>query len=816
MINFTKLEKNTNEYKLVFVRYAVLCALGVFSLSAQADVANNEKTTSHSKVKVVKLKKIEKKYRKLLVGEKNIASAMSVISQKQIENGGTAASIYSILKLSPSVNEYQQNIGPSMPVLTIRGVRMSQLAQTLDGVPMTSLLSGGVGALNTYGIGSLVSTGQVSGVHIYPGVAPPDRAGFATIGGTVNYHSKQPTAKKYADIFTKIGSFSTDVFGAQINSGKIPKTGGLELLARYSNTQTAGYIQHTPSRYSDFLFSAKRPYDYGLSKVFATVIYNKGNGYESDYSGYPVALQKENGLFYNVPLSQTSTQQFNSFLTAIVGDNNYINRHLVVSGRVFYIHKNSKFEAQTDPSVIGLNYPYQNNYYTPVIYDGTLGGNDAPNNDFSYNPITVFGSYHAGESAGINYANSSTIGFTPKVNIFLDHNDITLGGLIAAETGHISQYVYGNLKMPQINGYNAYEYGIKEHRVVYSGYAQDKLNLFNNTLHIEPGVTLTGVSSSNYVPQNVFASPDHPYTLSNYDKAILPYLGISYDITKHIIAYGSYGKGVRFAPIEDYTLGVSGSSTKAPGPETVNAYEAGLRYVSKRLYLNLDGYWQNEHGVFSFSTDPLTDYSSYLNIGDIQIKGLEASGKYYLTKHLLLSGNASYTQANYLTSFFVADSPSGVQYGYANAGDPLTNVPNWLANLSLDYHNKNFSAELSGNYTGTMTATYDTTLPDSVWDKDPTGYGPNIPWQTTPNPAMRFGDYFLLNLAASYKIKTSIPNLRWVKVFLNVQNILNTHYYVHYDQIYKTYDSSVGQKPYYVDYPGLPRFMEIGVEGHFI
>ncbi|MBU2787035.1 Plug domain-containing protein, partial [Acidithiobacillus sp. VAN18-1] len=78
----------------------------------------------------------------------------------------SAASIYSILKLTPSVNEYQQNIGPGTPTLTVRGVRMSQLAQTLDGIPMISLLHGGQGAyINNQdnNVGSLVSMGQIEG-----------------------------------------------------------------------------------------------------------------------------------------------------------------------------------------------------------------------------------------------------------------------------------------------------------------------------------------------------------------------------------------------------------------------------------------------------------------------------------------------------------------------------------------------------------------------------------------------------------------------------------------------------------------------------
>ena len=808
--------KLLNIYRYTPERSLILAALMAANalVSAHATGIAVNPNSAAKTTKAIKLKSIDKKYQKLLVGEKNIASAMSVISHEQIKAASSAASIYSILKLTPSVNEYQQNIGPSMPTLTVRGVRMSQLAQTLDGIPMTSLLSGGEGALNSYGIGSLVSTGQVAGIHVYPGVAPPDRGGFATIGGTINYQTKQPTDKQYADLFTRIGSFSTDVYGVQLNSGIIPHSGGLKLLARYSQTETAGYIQHTPARYADFLFSAVKPYDYGLSKIFATLLYNRGNGYESDYGGYPVALQQKNGLYYNVPLSQTSTQQFNHYLTAIVGDRTYINRHVIASARVFYIHKSSKFEAQTNPAVIGFNYPYQNNYYTPIVYDGYLGGPGAAHHDFSYNPVQTFGSYISGEAAGINYTNSDTIGFAPKVNFFLPHNDISIGGLIAEETNHSSQYVYGTLNMPQINGYNAYEYGLRGHRAVYSGYLQDKINLLNDTLHIEPGVTLTGVSSSNYIPQNVYATPDHAYTLGNYDKTILPYLGVSYDATKNIIAYASYGKGARFAPVGDYTLGGTGSTTTAPGPETVNAYEAGLRYISKRLYVNFDGFLQDEHGAFSFVTLPAENLSLYSNVGKLQYKGLEASGKYLLTQHLTVAGSLSYTQASYKNSYFAADTASSVQYGYVLAGDPLADVPNWLGNLSLTYNRGNFTGQLLGSYTGTMIGTNAPPLPSAV--SAASGI-PDLAGWTTPDSAVRFGNYFIMNLSAAYKIPIHEDHLKWLKVTLNIDNLLNRHYYAHYDQIYKLLlaKPAPGASPFYVAYPGMPRFIELGLEGRF-
>ena len=765
--------------------------------------------TDNRTTKIVKLKKIEAKYRKLVIGEKNITSAMSVVGREELKTASSSESIYSILKRTPSVNEYQQNIGPGTPTMTVRGVRMSQLAQTLDGIPMISLLYGGQGAVTTNNIGSLVSMGQIEGIHVYPGVAPPDRGGFATVGGTVSYTTKQPTNKFYTDVFTKVGSFSTDTYGFQVNSGIIPDTDGLKILTRLSQTQTAGYIENTPARYTDFLFSAVKPYDEGLSKITATVIYNMGKGNLLLYPPVPTNLINQYGYNYNYPLSTSSNTENNSYLTAILGDQTYVNSHIVFGGKLFYIAKSYVTSSYASPQYINATYPYQLNGEAPYFLQGAISPANGNSNNISYNAAKMFGTYEAGEAALVSRSTSKTLGFTPTATFFMPHNIFTIGGLIAQEsTGNNNgSYFYGSLNMPEQYGYNALDYGNIAKRTVFSGYFQDKISLFDNTLHIEPGITITGVQSSNHVPWNNFNSPSYAYTLSNYDKVLLPYLGISYDIGKNYIAYASYGKGARFAPINDYILGGTGSTTLAPGPETVNAYEAGLRYVSRRLYVNFDGFWQNMHGMFSFNRNDVTNVSSYANIGEEQMKGLELSTKYHLTKSIGVYGNASFTQANYMNSFKASDTPFQGQYGFVFAGDPLAAVPNWLATAGLTYHKHHFQGQIYGSYTGSQPITYNIKNLQT-----PLG---TLPDPTVPDTAESLAGYFLLNLSAQYEIPLNVSHLKSVTLSLNVDNILDNKYYVHLYNIYKQFAfNPVGQQQSYA-LIGEPRFIELGLSGRF-
>lgn len=801
-IPYVSAKSGSFRFKILFASLMVVYQ-GV-SLSAIAATENTDTTTNN-----VDLKTIQKKYEKLKVGQKNIPSAMSIISKKDIEKTSNSESIYSILKATPSVNEYQQNIGPGTPVLTIRGVRMSQLAQTLDGVPMTSLLSGGQGGFLNYNVGSIVSTGQIDSIHVYPGVAPPDRGGFATVGGTVNYQTKEPSDKAYTDVFAKYGSFHTSNYGAEFNSGDIAGTNGAKVLLRISKTKTDGYIDNTPGQYQDFLLSGVKPYNQGLSKLSGTVIYNQGKGYLIS-APTPIDLINQYGLYYNFPLSTASTYQDNKYLTTILSDETYINDSLVVGAKAYYMKKKGSFATYTDPAYINATYPYQVNFNSPYFGYGPLGGASGNNTGMSYDPVATFGSYQAGEAAQRSYDTTTAYGIVPKINIFLPHNDITIGGLFAKEQETANSYIYGTLNMPEINGYNSLYsqgFGGVSTRKVYSAYVQDKIGLMNDRLHVEPGITYTVARTSNYVPMNVYGSPANPYTLSADDKTTLPYLGVSYDVTKQVIAYASYGKGARFAPVQDYILGTAGSTTNAPGPETVDAYQAGLRYVSDRLYLNGDIFEQDMTGMFSFYINYATGYAAYANIGKERMRGAEFSGKYLIDDHWNVAGGLSYTQATYLNSFSALVTPFEGQYGYVFAGEPLASVPKWLASAAVGYTKGGFTGQLIAQYTGKQPTTYNIS---------PNNPNPLLQDATTPNTGYYLGSYTILNLHTSYKIPVHDSVLKSVTFNFNVDNLLNKQYYLHYYNSYKEYGFTAVGNPYSSAYPGEPRYIELGMIARFM
>ncbi|GAA5265076.1 iron complex outermembrane recepter protein [Acidiphilium sp. MT5] len=866
-------------------------------------------------------------YKKLLLREKNVAAAVSHISKQEIESAGTeTSSIQSLLKQTPSVNEYQQNVGQGVPVLTVRGVRNSQLAETLNGmIPLQDLANGGQGSFLSNNIGSPITLGQLSGTTVYPGVAPPDKQGFATIGGTIAYTTKKPSAKPYAEIFGGFGSLDSSNAGFEINTGNIGK--GIDApraLLRYNQSYTAGFPDGNSIRSGNMLFDIVKPYDDGLSHLSATVIFNRADGYLAT-APVPVPLMNANSYSFNFPHSLSFSKQNNKFLTVILGDHTYVNSHLLLSGKVFYLRTSNEFSSYVNPLAIynpadpgvypstypyGGSYPYQVNFQVPFFPNGPYFGPQIPliqqnsiplvgsfdptgayPNGYlppyaTYNPQslgltlvpgqpngsgTATGVIEQGLNAEQSYGGSQTIGFTPRANIFLPHNDITIGGIIAKEMGIGGSAYYGSsLPIPQDSAHLVGLSAGGTQRTIYQMFAQDKINLYHDRLHIEPGFQLTGVysssisgysaSQSTVTPYNQVigagVNPTGDYKLKNFSAQIDPYIGVSFDFPDHIVAYAAYGKGARFAPTTDYTLGTAStgvgvSTTSAPKPEVVHAYNAGIRYDTSRLYLNADIYYQKLTSGFSFYTNYATGQQNYQNVGVQQFRGYELSGKYKIFKHIELFGNGSYNQAEYLNSYFAQDTPFEGQYGFVFKGDPLAGIPNWLGNFGIQYKDGPFTGRLSGQYTGQQYITFDLspalaniTSPiispvaaaaDPASPNTPLGLA-TTPLYPTPSanlaqqvaglpPIQNFKlpGYLLMNLYLSYDMKVhGYHALKSVKFSLHVQNLLGLRYYQHYFlapsesiSITSPFNGFINNPSYASAFAGPPRSIYLSVSAKF-
>ena len=781
------------------------------------------------------VEQVKIRYKKLLLKEKDIPNAISVLTQKDVKaENPTFGSIQTLLNKTPSVVAYTQGPGQSAPTLAIRGIRNDELAETLNDVPINDLLAGS-GDYISNNIGSAVTLNELDGATVYPGVAPPDHQGFNTVGGTIAYMTKQPTDDRYEELEGGFGSFNTQHLGFTVNTGKIGDSiDAPKVLMLYDQSQTSGFVSNTPAQYHDFMVNAVKPYDDGLSQVGMLIIFNQGKG-TIQSTPTPTALIDANKYTYNFPKNLGFYNQTGQFLTTILSDQTYINEHLIFNGSFFYLHSSETVDSYANPSTTTGGFPYATNVQAPYDFFGALGPSAAANGldagfyspgYFTYDPLIFAGAgadptdpdnYASGVSSEYSTAHTNTVGITPKLRIFLPHNTITIGGLLAKESGDGgtsvgTEYLYGGAGAQNVqdNGYNSFILGGGQQRTIYVAYIQDKIDLLDNHLHILPGARVNAAYSSNI--QQLGDGIYNPLKLQNFTKVGEPYLGVSYDLPYHFNVYGSYGKGSLFSPVTDYSQGTSATGiaggTSAPTPEIVHLYEAGVRYDTPNLYLNVDYFYQKVNDAFSYYTNYLTNAQYYANTGAYLVRGVEMSGDYRVTPEISVYANGSYNNTDYLNDYFAFTTIQQDQFGYAHHGTPFSNVPDWNGNIGVDYDKGPFSARLAGQYTGREYTTYDEVA-------YPLATNP-LNGATVTNTQILNPANFVVNLLLSYKVPVNIGALKNVTVALNALNLLDEHYYTY------TYSSDTANGGIYSINPpfnsgliGPPRSFTVDVTARF-
>jgi len=807
-----------------------------------------------------------------LLKDKNAPSAVTELGEKAITQTGVGGSIATLLRQAPSVFVYQQGIGNNEPVLTIRGIRGLETAQTLDDVPMQDLLSGGTGGYLQNIIGGHFNLDQISGVEISPGVAYPDKNTFGTIGGTVSYASKRPENDFGIDVFGSVGSFKTFNEGFTLNSGELDGPFGTgdnapKLLLQYSNLQTAGFVDYTPARYNNMEFAFDKPYDDGLSKFQATVLYNTGSAL---YTPEPVPLPylAKYGRFANYSPDEEFTYQHNDYLTIILKDSTYINDYLTVGGSVFYLNSDSTQLAYANTLAFGpagVGGSYTVNGAAPFLQvpagfglgsgpgEGLFGPGGLFYSPFAY-PYNPLGQYpegsascpqvvvqrfiKAGDEAGVpcglnanlGISHNDTYGIQPRAlitppDIFGIQQNIHIGALIAKETAPAGpSYDGGTPNVPQtaqnlagIFTGSGYDGGTQ--RSIYQAYAQDKIDFFENTLHITPGITVEG-SDSSLLGSEIFNGTPSPaqlatpycqagnpcyygsYKAHKWDREFLPFFNVSYDfdkilpMLKGLTAYGSTGQSALFAPVGDFGPSNFGNP---PGASIVHLYEGGIKYNTSKISISADYFYQKvdrDFGFFQYQSGPLDGDEAYNSLGQREFKGVEAGVTWQITPDLTFRGNASHQLAKYLVTNVASVTVQEDQFGDAIKGTPVSGVPNWTSNFSLDWTPKSvfldgdqLEVSPSGQYSGHQYATTDLTGTENIGPL-PIGaaYGSAAYYAsvagatvTDTNPKDGIAPYVLWNLDVNYTMPTpKLPFLKKVKFDLNVQNLFNHMYFQYF------------------------------------
>ncbi|MEY2336533.1 TonB-dependent receptor [Acidithiobacillus ferrianus] len=686
--------------------------------------------------------------------EKAVTSVNNVSSSSASPNG----SIQSILRKVPGMNVLSSGPGnlstATSSQFTFQGFKSSQIAQNYDGVPITNPFDGGTGGTNNNHAYTPLTLGQISGVKVYSGANTPSQNGINSLGGTIDYLSKKPTNKFYAEISTEGGKYSglggSTTESATINSGVLPLA-GTKIIASYSYTDAPSFMRNVYARINSYYLSAVQPYNNGLSQFSFVAAYNNENA-RMPYQ-VPIPLLNKYGNNFQWPSSVTYGNVHSHALTLIAGWKSIWNRYLTGATKVYYEQQDNNRTSYANEAYASAQYPGY------LIYDGypvrnVIEGFDTPSSVNSYDPVAQFGSAYAG-SQYHNYVDNITIlGAMPSIGIFLPHNYVKIGGNLMRSTYSIYENWYGNYNVPNIIGYNDAFHELAT-RDFYSAYAEDNISLLENKLHIYPGIKAT-IVDTNLTAQTGYYY-QHGGENGNSYTFLEPSLGVSYSPLNPVNIYFSVGQSFKAPNISAYYSGIGSSpipSAIITQPEQVISYNMGARYKSPIGGLTVSYFRRNFSKIFSDFYNGETGQTFVYNNGTALYQGVTLGLSIPINQSVSLNGSYSYTSAKY-TSLSVG--ANGTTY----PGQSRPYVPQYTATAGVSYKSNGFNISLFGDFVGRQ-------------------YVENSSGQTIGDtiPA-----YQTLNISAGYMLKLQNNFAKRVDISAYVDNLTNNQYLA-YEQEY--------------------------------
>ena len=227
-------------------------------------------------------------------------------------------------------------------------------------------------------------------------------------------------------------------------------------------------------------------------------------------------------------------------------------------------------------------------------------------------------------------------------------------------------------------------------------WTQDKLNVFHirRTTLAGPGIGGNfdaGVYNNGALvpaPGTGFlagASNSIPFTANTKSDNFSGKAALQFDLTDDIMAYASYTRGYK-GPAYNVFFNMASIHTNVIEPETVNAYEGGLKnsFLDGALVVNLAGFYAKYNNYQANSPDivNLVRTTRLINAGTISTKGFEMDFLARPSRNFSINGGLAYTKARVLNFLL---PPGANAADLVPSGTPLANAPDWKMSLGAQY-----------------------------------------------------------------------------------------------------------------------------------
>ncbi|MET4519071.1 TonB-dependent receptor [Bradyrhizobium sp. I1.7.5] len=556
-----------------------------------------------------------------------VTQPTSVINRHYIENNISSTSNFDkIISVAPSVMTSPSGSGGDDAKISIRGFQNGQFNTTLDGIPLRNF---GL----TQRSGTFVMTNDLGQVTIDRGPGTASTVGDATFGGTVGLQTKLPMSTMATTATTSYGSFNTQLYGLQFDSGQIKGANGASLFLDTQFTKSDGYFTNAAKQRENAALKIQQPLSDNTMLTFVSIYNDEIRNY---FQGRSLAQIAAYGPNYG--LSSSPNQQ------SYAGYN--------------------RWRLQTDFEYLGLKSDYgdgwhlENKLYTYGYNTaGLLLGKDVSDNSKNG---TIFGASNVPGTT--NPVNSRAYGDVVALTKDTFFGDVKVGTWAEHQPAYRGFF---NVDMTLAQKYISTSYDQHLALDTFQPYVEADWKAL-------PDLTITTGAKYAYVTRSQSSLVD-PNTHGPLDYAqswakVLPSLAANYKLAPNWSIYAQAAEGFLSPPV------VTPGSTVQP--QTTWNYQVGTSYQSKTFTLGGDVYYIDFNNMIASQT--IGGITNYFNAGGVIYQGVEVEGTVHVGNGFSVFANGSLNSAkNKQTGQWIAQAPNATA-----ATGLIYEEGNWHASLT--------------------------------------------------------------------------------------------------------------------------------------
>ena len=685
---------------------AVACQLACFGIST----AHAQTADEATKVVIT-----AKKTGMGLMVTEDAPKARSTITAEELEKQRPTGNAYEALEMLPAVNSYNYDAtGLFGGGLTLRGFNSDQIGATINGVPVNDS-----GSFAIYPQ-EYVDQENTCSQTVTQGSTDADSPQVGATGGNFGINTCNPEDKHRLRMMQTFGQLNMKKTFVRVDTGL------------FSDKRTKMFVSasHAEADKWKGKGGAKRDHiDAGINYdwdrfnyIHATLLYNEAmnnninnltlseinkNGYYFDYADtFKGHLKPVKGV------EQKESTQSPAFYK--LGINPFKN---AIASATAKFRLNENLDLKVLPYIwygYGNGGVQQRAQSEKAFYDAATGMRngtvDLNGDGDTLDTILV---------ANASVTKTFRPGVTASLNWVSGNHDV-LGGfwyerarhqqtgpMLALSNDGISQDPWlqnGQILRP--DGTPAQSRNWMSISTAYQFFLQDTISLNDDKLKINIGVRSPNVKRdfTNYGDEN---NNVKPYNLVKKYSTLLPQLGARYRITNDDQVFISVAKNVKAPP--NFVFGNIGTSVKVVNgvanfvgevkQESSWNTDIGYRHQDDNFIASVTAFFIDFKDRQATTFDPITQASSYTNVGRVSNKGLE-----FEIGNTPINGWAMYGSLGFNNSKIKDDMLSATNVYLPTAGKEMINTPKKKAGLSIEYQNGSFWTRVKARATGQQQA----------------------------------------------------------------------------------------------------------------